>query len=62
LSDKYLKPGGIIISEAFSKKHLAYVTANEKVGGSKDIESLFSIPEIKANFPYYEVLELEERK
>lgn len=60
--DKYLKNGGIIIFEAFSKKHIDYVTANEKVGGPKDIDSLFSIDEIKADFPNYEVIELVEKE
>ncbi|MBA5791700.1 class I SAM-dependent methyltransferase [Flavobacterium sp. xlx-214] len=60
--DKYLKVNGIIIFEAFSKKHIDYVTANEKVGGPKDIESLFSIEEIKANFSNYETIELEEKE
>ncbi|MRX68889.1 Methyltransferase domain-containing protein [Flavobacterium resistens] len=60
--DELLKKGGIIIFEAFSKKHLEYVTKNEKVGGPKDIESLFSIEEIKADFPNYEIIELEEKE
>lgn len=60
--DNYLKSGGIIIFEAFSKKHIDYVTANEKVGGPKDIDSLFSIDEIRSDFPNYEVLELVEKE
>ncbi|KAF2517411.1 class I SAM-dependent methyltransferase [Flavobacterium foetidum] len=60
--DKLLQKGGIIIFEAFSKKHLEYVTKNEKVGGPKDIESLFSIEEIQADFPDYEIIELEEKE
>ncbi|WET02012.1 class I SAM-dependent methyltransferase [Flavobacterium sp. YJ01] len=60
--DKFLRKDGIIIFEAFSKKHLEYVTKNEKVGGPKDIESLFSIEEIKADFPNYEIIELEEKE
>lgn len=60
--DKLLKKEGTIIFEAFSKKHLEYVTKNEKVGGPKDIESLFSIEEIKADFPNYEIIELEEKE
>ncbi|WP_426484479.1 class I SAM-dependent methyltransferase [Flavobacterium sp. 2] len=60
--DELLKKDGIIIFEAFSKKHLEYVTKNEKVGGPKDIESLFSIEEIKADFPNYEIIELEEKE
>ncbi|RAR70670.1 class I SAM-dependent methyltransferase [Flavobacterium aciduliphilum] len=60
--DKYLKVNGTIIFEAFSKKHIAYVTANEKVGGPKDIDSLFSIDEIKSDFPNFEFVELEEQE
>lgn len=59
--DNYLKNDGIIIFEAFSKKHIDYVTTNEKIGGPKDIECLFSIEEIKSDFPDYEVIELIEK-
>ncbi len=59
--DRYLKKNGIIIFEAFSKKNIDYVTANEKVGGPKDIESLFSIDEIKLDFPNYTIIELVEQ-
>lgn len=58
--DKYLRKGGIIIFEAFSKNHLDYLAKNEKVGGPKDIESLFSIGEIEADFNNYEIIELKE--
>ena len=60
--DKLLRKGGIIIFEAFSKKHLEYVTKNEKVGGPRDLDSLFSIEEIQADFSNYEVLELVEKE
>ena len=60
--DRYLKKNGTIIFESFSEKHLAYVTANENVGGPKDIDSLFSIDEIKADFPNYTIIELEEKE
>jgi len=60
--DRFLKKKGTIIFESFSKKHLDYVTANENVGGPKDIESLFSIDEIKADFPNYTILELAEQE
>lgn len=60
--DKFLKINGTIIFEAFSKKHIDYVTINEKVGGPKDIDSLFSIDEIKADFPNYKFIELEEKE
>lgn len=58
--DKYLRKGGVIIFEYFSKKHLDYVQKDEKVGGPKDIESLFSIEEIKSDFPDYDFEELAE--
>lgn len=58
--DKYLRKGGTIIFEAFSKNHLHYVLENEKVGGPKDIDSLFSIEEIKSDFSNYEFEELAE--
>ena len=58
--DKYLRKGGIIIFEAFSKNHLDYLAKNEKVGGPKDIQSLFSIEEIEADFNNYEIIELKE--
>lgn len=60
--DQLLHKDGIIIFEAFSKKHLEYLAINEKVGGPKDIESLFSIEEIKSDFSNYEIIELEEKE
>ena len=59
--DTLLKKGGTIIFESFSKKHLAYVMADEKVGGPKDIDSLFSMEEIRADFPNYTIIELVEK-
>lgn len=58
--NQYLRTGGFVIFEAFSKNHLEYIAKNEKVGGPKDIESLFSIEEIKSDFPDYHIIELEE--
>jgi 2-polyprenyl-3-methyl-5-hydroxy-6-metoxy-1,4-benzoquinol methylase len=60
--DKYLRKNGIVIFEAFSKKHIDYISKNEKVGGPKDIESLFSIDEIKSDFSNYEIIELIEKE
>ncbi len=60
--DQYLRKGGVIIFEAFSKNHLDYIAKNERVGGPKDIGSLFSIDEIKADFPNYSIIELEEKE
>lgn len=60
--NNYLRKSGIIIFEAFSKKHLEYLAINDKVGGPKDIESLFSIEEIQSDFPNYEIIKLEEKE
>lgn len=58
--DSYMKPGGIIIFEAFSKSHLDYVQRNPAVGGPRDIATLFSKEELLADFNNYEVLLMEE--
>lgn len=58
----YLKPGGIVIFEAFSKLHLLYNGIDPKVGGPKDINMLFSITEIATDFENYEILLLEEKE
>ncbi len=58
--NKYLKPGGFIIFEAFSKNHLHYNQVDPKVGGPKDINMLFSTEEISACFENYAIQLLEE--
>lgn len=58
----YLRRGGVVIFEAFSKKHLDYRLRNEKIGGPKDPGSLFSIEELKADFPNYQIIELKEQE
>lgn len=60
--DRYLRKGGLLIFEAFSKKHFDYLAIDEKVGGPKEIDMLFSIEEIKSDFENYEILELEEKE
>lgn len=58
----YLKPGGIIIFEAFSKKHLTYYELNPKVGGRLDSETLFSADELRKDFKNYEFLMTPEEQ
>lgn len=55
-----LHPGGVIIFEAFSKKHLEFKKQNPHIGGPGDLDQLFSKEELKSDFPDYEVLELKE--
>jgi 2-polyprenyl-3-methyl-5-hydroxy-6-metoxy-1,4-benzoquinol methylase len=56
----YLKHGGHLIMEAFSKKHLAYNMINEKAGGPKDEDMLYTVEDIRSDFPGYHILELIE--
>ena len=58
----YLKPGGIIILEAFSKRHIHFSKLNPETGGPKDIDMLYATAEIAADFENYEVLMLEEEE
>lgn len=60
--DEYLRKGGIVIFEAFSKKHLEYIARNEKVGGPKELDMLFSEEELLSDFDNYEVIELAEQE
>jgi 2-polyprenyl-3-methyl-5-hydroxy-6-metoxy-1,4-benzoquinol methylase len=60
--DKYLRKGGVIIFEAFSKSHIEYIARNEKVGGPNNISMLFSIDEIRSDFPGYDIIDLEEKE
>ena len=55
---KLLKPGGIIISETFSKDHIAYNSADPKVGGPKDVNFLTSIKQLEEEFSELEIMEL----
>jgi hypothetical protein len=57
-----LRKGGLIIFEAFSKRHIDYISKNEKIGGPKDIGMLFSIDELKSDFANYEIMELVEKE
>lgn len=60
LLSTYLKPGGHIILEAFGKNHLAYREKNPGIGGPPNLEALFSVEGIQADFPHFEVTELAE--
>ncbi|MEM6262218.1 MAG: class I SAM-dependent methyltransferase [Bacteroidota bacterium] len=60
LLDTFLRPGGMIIFEAFGKNHLHYRQRNEKVGGPPNLEALFSTDQLKADFQQYEAIELVE--
>jgi hypothetical protein len=60
--DAYLREGGTVIFEAFSKKHMDYLAKNEYVGGPKDVGGLFFVEKMQADFSNYEVIEREEKE
>ncbi|WP_422860007.1 class I SAM-dependent methyltransferase [Flagellimonas sp. S174] len=62
LLDTKLKKGGMVIFEAFGKKHLGYRDKNPSVGGPSDSALLFSTDELKSDFKNYKVLELVEKE
>ncbi len=58
--DCYLKKGGVIIFEAFSKYNLELVQQGKNTNGPKNIDALFSVDEIRKDFHNYETIELKE--
>ena len=59
--NSYLKPGGHIVFEAFSKEHRELNKENPAVGGPPDAEMMYSLEEIEHDFANYEVLLLEKK-
>jgi len=59
---KLVKPGGLIILEGFSEKHLDNRMQNPSVGGPDRTEMLFTKNMIKTDFDGFEVINLEEKE
>jgi len=59
---RYLKKGGVIIFEAFSKNNIQYRTKNPKIGGPPELASLFSLEELTLDFENFEIIQLEEKE
>lgn len=60
--DKYLRPGGVIIFEGFSKEQVEYQKHNPKAGGPKDAEMLYTKEELEADLRGYKFEEFEEKE
>lgn len=58
----YLKVGGILILEAFGKKHLNNQKINPSAGGPKNIEMLYELSSLKSDFKGFNFLEAIETK
>ncbi|MDZ4747986.1 MAG: class I SAM-dependent methyltransferase [Saprospiraceae bacterium] len=59
---EYLKPGGILIFEAYSKNHTAYQHINPKAGGPGHADMLYDINMIKLDFPDVDFIALKEEE
>lgn len=57
---RYLKSGGTLILEGFSKHNLKLSQDQEASNGPKDLKMLFSTEEISSDFENFEILELKE--
>lgn len=57
---RVLKVGGIVILEGFSKNNLELRQENPAIGGPNKVEMLFSVGQIQADFPNFEIVELQE--
>ena len=60
LLNSYLKKGGTIIFEGFSKDHQAFKKKNPKAGGPNNEDYLFSLQELQTDFANVEFLELKK--
>lgn len=56
----YLKKGGVLILECFSKNHVNFQKDNPHAGGPKDESMLFDLEEIKEDFKGFEFIEAYE--
>lgn len=58
----FVKKGGFLILEAFSKSHPKFQRKNPQVGGPKDPEMLYHLDDIISDFPDFEFEEAIEEK
>lgn len=56
----WMKPGGTLLIEGFSVKHLNYNAKNPATGGPKDAELLYTIETIRKEFPVFHFSMLED--
>jgi len=58
----FLKPGGHLIIEGFSKEHATFQQLNQKSGGPRDAEMLYDLEALKEDFNDFEFIEATEEK
>lgn len=59
-SIQWLKPGGSIILEGFTKNHINHQAQNPKAGGPRNMDMLFSLEDLKNDFSGFDWLEALE--
>lgn len=59
---RFLKPGGLLILEGYSKGHYAFNSIDARVGGPDNPEMLFSKEELIEDFNNFDILSLEEKE
>ena len=57
----FLKPGGHLIIEGFSKKQATFQQLNPKSGGPRDFGMLYDLEELKEDFSDFEFIEAAEQ-
>lgn len=55
--NRFLKPGGYLILEGFSKLQQEYQQRNPQSGGPRDSEMLYDLEELKKDFENFEIKE-----
>ena len=58
----FLKPGGHLIIEGFSKKQAIFQQLNPKSGGPRDVGMLYDLEELKEDFNNFEFTEAAEHQ
>ncbi|MBW7914765.1 MAG: class I SAM-dependent methyltransferase [Taibaiella sp.] len=58
--NSYLRKGGIVILEAFNKKHIQYNSVNPLAGGPRDVGMLYNEDELRTYFKDFDIIELYE--
>ncbi len=53
----YLKSGGVLILEAFSKQHSEMQKVNPQAGGPKNVDMLYDLETIKSDFEAFDFIE-----
>lgn len=56
----YLRPGGLVIMEVFSKRQIEFQAKNPRSGGPRELDLLSSTEEVRTEFQGFETLLLEE--